>query len=392
MRNIIILIFSCLFLSFLHGQSNPISDEKWSAIVDHTNANVTKNYIESVSLTREDSSYYLENLKERLNESSFNSPLPFDSLEIYLKQEFERTFEKVSFKINETKTKEKDLDTLFVAIGTILKDVKEEQLIDSEPLSKLRTDIEGYINPTVEENVQNISNVIAKSEVIPKRGESIFTLSNAAIVFLFALLVFFIVRSINKGKKIRKLEASIEEKRNEINKKSFKIPELNTKIDKLQKKIKGLESDLSKVKSTPNQNFNSSSSSSSSFENKADNTRVWNTVVSEPVLTSFYAGKPSPNRVFVNTTKEILDQETVFKFTYIDSTKTSAEFEVILVSDFMMRQIINSPDDFLYRVCNNANSNQEFQRNIKTERKGLARLVNGEWVVKETDKALIQFQ
>lgn len=392
MRNLIILIFSCLFLSFLHGQSNPISDEKWSAMVDHTNANVTKNYIESVSLTKKDSLYYLDNLKVRLNESSINSPLPFDSLEIYLKQEFERTFEKVSFKINEVKTKEKDLDTLFVAIGTILKGVKDEQLIDSQPLALLRTDIEGYINPTVEENVENISNVNAKSEVIPKRGESIFTLSNAAIVFLFALLIFFIVRSINKGKKIRKLEASIEKKREElVTAKSIDIPKLKNEINSLNEEKASLENKLKKVKYNSNHNFNSSSPSTN-LENETEKTKVWETPKSKPVLTSFYAGKSNLDRIFVKTTQEVLDQETVFKFTYIDSTKTSAEFEVVLVSDFMKRQIINSPDDFLYRVCNNANSNQEFQRDINTERKGLARLINGEWVVNEADKALIKFQ
>ncbi|SDH29738.1 V-type ATP synthase subunit I domain-containing protein [Winogradskyella thalassocola] len=391
MKNLIVLIFSSLCLVALHGQSKPISDEQWITIVDHTNAIVTKSYIEKLKLNEKESLDYSDNLKVRLNKSSLNYPLPFDSLEILLKQEFKKTLEKVSFKINETKSKEKDLDTLFNSIGIILKDVKEEKLIDSEPLSILHKDIDRFINPKVDENVEKNANVTAKIEVIPTRGKSIFTLSNAVIVFLLALLIIFIIRSINKGKKIRELEALRKEERNVNKTYSLEIPKLNNEISSLRKEITRLKNELKKVKYNSNDNFNSSPPSSYS-ENETENIKEWDTSIPKPVLTSFYAGKSNPNRIFVKTTQEILDQETIFKFTYIDSTKTSAEFEVVLVNDFMMRQIINSPDDFLYRVCNNANSNQDFQRTIITERKGIARLVNGEWVVSESDKALIKFQ
>jgi len=109
-------------------------------------------------------------------------------------------------------------------------------------------------------------------------------------------------------------------------------------------------------------------------------------------LKEFFAGKPTPDRRFVEVTDKVIEQETVFKFNYSDESESTASFEVILASDFMKKEITNAPDDYLYRVCNNANSNQDFRREIITERKGIAHFRDGYWVVDELEKALIKFQ
>lgn len=395
MKNLF-FIFFWLSIGSLFGQ-NPILQENWDAIVDHTNATVTSCYIEklhiSKKLNKEESEYYLNTLKKRLNNSSINSPIAFDSLEIYLNHKFKLTFENVSFKINEIKQGPRELDTLFGLMETIFIDVKQDSLIKSESISNLRTEINEYLHSQVIQDTQDVNSLkVLDEKPIEERGESILNLSNIIIAILVILIIFFIINSIKTGRKIQglnndkiKLKMSLKHKESQID----GIDGYESKIRKLERKISSLENELLASKNNLKQNFDITSN-----ENQATNTITWENPELDPkhIPTSFYAGKPNPNKAFTQTTKEIEEQETVFKFTYCDDSKTTAEFEVVLASDFMKRQIINSPDDFLYRVCNNANSNHEFQREIKTERKGLARLVNGDWVVDENGKAFIKFQ
>lgn len=394
-RNFMFFTF-ILFCVSLFAQEKSIAENDWNSVVDYSNTKVTLVYIDNLlktsKQTEDEISYFNNTLKLKLSESSLENPISFDSLSVLMNPKFERTFKNLSFKINSVKNEPNDIDSLFNLIKTVLVEVKKEELYDSEALMKLREEVHQFtISQSSEVTEDIVPSVVINQARTSDRGNSIFSLSNIIILTLFILWMVFLFRSIKKGKKIRKLGNKIENlKKSQSN---------NTYADINSNKIKRLEREKTELlkENMLLQNKIKENHKSDSQRNASDNTVTWQKL-DQPKLNNlskpknFYSGKPNSNREFNQITQEAEDQETVFKFTYTDNTQTTAEFEVVIVSEFMKRQIINAPDDFLYRVCNNVNSNQEFQRDIITERKGKAVFSNGVWIVDENDQALIKFQ
>lgn len=105
---------------------------------------------------------------------------------------------------------------------------------------------------------------------------------------------------------------------------------------------------------------------------------------------TFYVGKPDRENVFTSLATAPDEFTTIFKLTVNAENEDLAEFEVELDLDSQLgKEVINNPDDFLYRVCEALNVNTDFNSTITTVRKGKAIKENGDWKMKE--KAVIQF-
>lgn len=394
MRYLISLILTCLlFSNSIWAQESEIPQEKWNAIVDYTNAKVTLAYIESYHKTnkpnKEDNIYFEDTLKPILTENHIESPTSFNTLRTQMAPHFQKTFNNLTSTIEGAKKKSRVLDTLYNTLQAGLKKVQKEEIYNSHSIQILKSEINEFLKDIPNEKILQIDD----SNWNPTETRSktkLFTLSNIIMGVLILLLVILIIMVIAQDKTIKSQKNKLERvqkgpQSNELN--TSPNPQFNerseSRFKELERKLRQAEEDnkilVGRLKR----------------ETEPD-------VISQeidlgppnplPISTTFYSGKPTPDRKFLEVTDKIRDQETIFKFTFTDSSRTKASFEVILASDFMKRQITNAPDDFLYRVCNNTNTNQDFRREIITERKGIAHLRNDVWAVDEDDKALIRFQ
>ncbi len=394
MRQIFFLILTFgLFFNSLKAQEDNISKEKWEAIVDYANAKVTLIYIDALfqsgQLKKKDSDYYLDTLKPELSKSSllkpFNLPLLFD----LLSPEFDDTYNNLSDKINGLKYDSKNLNTLNLKLKEVLGDVRKRDLYDSEAIKSLQLEIKSYAQKKPQE-IQSINSVPNEDPNKSEMNSSFFTISNFIIAILTLLIFGLLFMNNNKDRKIHEQKSRIKTLENNLNyERSVGNGSQNTS-NKDRKRIIELEEELRKIKDIKVAPKKNQSTSKSELEKPMVVDFGKPKSPASPKV--FYAGKPTPEGKFLETTESIKDQETVYKFTYDDSNRNKAIFEVILASEFMKRQIPNSPDDFLYRVCNNVNSNQDFRQDIITERKGIAHLKDGVWVVEDSEKALIKFQ
>lgn len=390
---------STLIMNIIFAQENDISDEQWKKIVDYANTKVTLTYIDSLhnatKLNQLETENYENILKPQLINNSLSSPISFESLKILMTDHFGQTLKNLSAKIDNLKYGSRDLDSLFSSIESAFKAVKMEKLDNSSPINNLRSEIIEFTNKEKIEVVSPINNKETPSVNLNQdKSDSILTIPNIIILLLIIVLSFFIFLSINKHKEIEKLKNKIKNPKNHSNNKTYnnlREDQLNRKylsqITNLENKIAKLKTELKEAKQLNYSFLNPTVHTPSEIIEQVTITDT----KSFPESSNFYAGKPTPEREFISVNDHIKEQETIFKFTIMDSRHTKASFEVIIVNDFMMRQIINSPDDFLYRVCNNVNSNQDFRKEIITERKGIAHFKNGIWVVDENDKALIKF-
>src|SRR5690606_6124651 len=183
MRRLIYILFNCFLMSVIHGQNNDKSYENWNSIVGYVNVKMTECYLQDLldsdNLNNKDKEYYLVTLKPKLVKSTIDNPITFDSLENYLTPNFEKTLSNFSLKVNQIKSGPKELDSLFNSIEVVFIGVKKENLINSEPMNKLRIEITDYVPEKSSEEVIEISTFQeANMDVIQKRGETIFTLSN----------------------------------------------------------------------------------------------------------------------------------------------------------------------------------------------------------------------
>jgi len=192
--------------------------------------------------------------------------------------------------------------------------------------------------------------------------------------------------------------------------------EIETKNEKLNNKnweIKGLERDLQvsrkpgESKFQPNnrekfvnerKEFINTRAQSSSIDEKSNElelnpkitTPSATTVVTKPKVT-LYAGKPLETKIFTAVSPLQDEHKSIFRLTLENKEADRAQFEVV-ENEYIMKMIANSPDTYLYYVCNPENSNQNFDGRILTTKKGIANLIDGEWIVKEENKATIKFQ
>jgi len=104
-----------------------------------------------------------------------------------------------------------------------------------------------------------------------------------------------------------------------------------------------------------------------------------------------YAGKPSDANTLSAVSSQQDEHRSIFKLILENKEAESAKFEVV-ENGYILKMIANSPDTYLYSVCNPENSNQNFDSSILTTKKGTAYLTDGEWRVNDEDKATIKFQ
>lgn len=214
------------------------------------------------------------------------------------------------------------------------------------------------------------------------------------VLFTILILGMFIMKKNKflKGKKATRLQTTkkkntqpidIESLKSEINQLKAEVGRLKAEAKKSSNKINALEKEINEIKKKEGLTLT---------ENKeTKNVKVWNSdELKEPLI--FYAGKPTNDRKWEEVTESPNEAKTIFKLSNFPNDKTKANFEVIITSDYMQREITNSPDSNLYRVCTNENANYEFTNKIITTKKGVANLVDGVWTVNEKDKAHIKFQ
>lgn len=202
------------------------------------------------------------------------------------------------------------------------------------------------------------------------------------LLILVAVMIFRLIKHIKKSE-------SMFEKINERIDRRVKSDELNSRVKDFYAKLKKDESPKTiKEDKVENEveieknNFEEDEISKPIFLNPEMPTKE------EPNY--FYAGIPTPEGEFKSISGEIDESQTIFKLTYVNEERTQAEFEVS-TTDYLLKMIVNQPDDYLFRVCNPKNSNREFKRRINTIKKGEASLINGVWTVREEDKAVIEF-
>src|SRR5690606_35519476 len=123
-----------------------------------------------------------------------------------------------------------------------------------------------------------------------------------------------------KGKVIERLKEEKEDLKRKLELKKNQdrniISKSNSKINDLKKELTNLEEKLRESNNKVKQNFNYLSNENIKSQEKTQ-------YHLESKLASFYAGKPTPNREFTQTTLEIIEHETVFKLSYIDESRTN---------------------------------------------------------------------
>lgn len=392
MRYLICFILtSVLFSNSIWAQEEDIPQEKWNDIVDYTNAKATMTYLDGYTLSKaikEEIIFYESTLKPKLELSSLKAPVSFYTIQLLMDSHFKKTFEKLTSQIELVKREPHVLDTLYNTLQDVLKEVNLEESQRNSLVNTLKAEINksSKVNPQADP----MAGFTPKTEIREERQDSsIINLSNIVIGTLILLIFFLVYLIIKKGKRIGYLEYDLGRLRRDSQFEKLAVTGNRNVSGKAKRRIQELERELQEAKA-----FNERLVNESKKEIDSESAVVveFDVPNPSPAPQEFYAGKPTPERKFPELSDKIKEQETVFKFTFTDSSRAKASFEVILASEFMKRQIINSPDDFLYRVCNNSNSNQDFRREIVTERKGIAQLRDGVWVVDENDKALIKFQ
>ena len=392
MRYLICLILtSILFSNSIWAQEADIPQEKWNDIVDYANAKATMTYLDVYTLSKalkEEINFYESTLKPKLELSSLKAPVSYSTIQLLMESHFKKTFEKLTSQIDLVKSKPRELDTLYNTLHGVLKDVNLEESQRNSLINRLKTEINKSSNIKSQEDP--MAGFTPKTEIGEERQKpSIINISNIVIGTLILLTFFLAYLIIKRGKRISSLEYDLGRLRRDSQFGKLAVTGNRNVSGKAKMRIQELERELQEAKEFIERLLNESKKEIGS---ESAVVVEFDVPTPPPAPKEFYAGKPTTDRKFAEVSDKIKEQETVFKFTFTDSSRTKAFFEVIIASEFMKRQIINAPDDFLYRVCNNSNSNQDFRREVVTERKGIAQLREGVWVVDENDKALIKFQ
>ncbi|RRO12345.1 hypothetical protein [Flavobacteriaceae bacterium 14752] len=211
-----------------------------------------------------------------------------------------------------------------------------------------------------------------------------------SIVTIFILLWFLI----KKHFKNEELFQKKEHYKNNYNKIFNQLKSLQDEKNEFQKKytkenkINKSKNDLKEITQTKKLGNKDEKSEEIVFD--IDNgTSAPQQSIKKPI--TLYAEKTSENGMFSNVSEQKDIHKSIFKLILKDETSTTAEFEV-LDTDFILKLAANSPDTYLYSVCKPENSNQNFNGEIVTIKKGIAHKVDGKWVIKNDNKATIKFQ
>lgn len=194
--------------------------------------------------------------------------------------------------------------------------------------------------------------------------------------FLLTLYLIFLLQKMIKNKKVSDRLHKRNEKDQNWN---------NSNVNKLNNEIKYLQKQNQKLKERKEGSLPVVERKSEPIDLPINKSEI-------KQHSHFYAGKPTENKMFTDIRNEPDPNSTIFKLSYLENNPEKAEFEVLLVDDFMTKNITNLPDDYLFRVCYHENSNHDFRREIITTKKGVAERIDGKWIVRENNKATIKFQ
>ena len=377
-------LFFIIFLlsNFLSGQ-NQFDKNK---AIDYLNTEFIRTYLEDDYLKKDknkiEDSIYQEKIKAKLELNTLDNPFPYDSLASVLKNnDFSNSEKKISQRINNLKVENIDNhEKLISAIDALFADQTKISFLKKDSIFQELKNF--YAIP--EENNESSLPEISETEELPiwkKESTYLWIVIPLFILTLIALALTFFLKNLKIKElenKIKGLEKSFSATKNQSNlsnenenlKRKFR--ESQNENQKLKERIAQLEKiEIVEEKPSPVINL---------------------PIETPPEILFFYAGKPNDEMEFSDITNSPIANTSVYKLTYRDREKNSAEFEVEPADDFVFRNIVNFPEKSLYRVCENTNLNTEFQSKIITEKKGIAHLINGVWKVKgNDDKAIIKF-
>lgn len=423
-------ILVCLGLvSFnTNAQERVIQDKEWENIVNYVNSKVTLAYIKHLKQTKnlpdEDLKEFNENIETPLEKNNIQKSLAYSEIEQLLKDNFDETLNNLSYQINSS-VNFISQDTLFNRVKRNLNKVNAGHLYLEANVNSVKKEVENYINQNFQLKRSNNNKIQPTKATQQQKQEKPYyswSILGFILAFVFGVLtiiLFFKNKRIKKenkrikkenkdlkkeNKDLEKENKDLEEENKDLKEENKRIKERNKNLEeteKLYQKSQNRNNKKSRDKLDSNQNNKYTKTNTQSVEKKkqhgisdqpAPTYYFDKQQAANPVEKTFYAGKPTPNKEFSNITNSKDPQTSIFKLVTTNETQTKAEFEVIIASDFMEKNITNMPDDYLFRVCNHENSNQDFRREIITTKKGIAELVNDKWHVTENNKAIIKFQ
>ncbi|MCB7481624.1 hypothetical protein [Christiangramia sediminis] len=428
-----IFVFSFLLLAFFSsGQSQESGrqyseeDENkiWYRVIDYLAAELTYEYIlefeEKKPLNEEEKASF-DNYREQLANSTIDRPFAPNSLKEFMNKSFTRTYSNLTqeiygFKKLESKTAAElfqKTDSLLVAVKSNLKGSNVYDKIKYNVYSELEKN-EAKPDP-IPLTPDVVSNNVSNSESFLPEW---FFKALSAILFLTSMFFFFLYK--NFRNEARELKNRPEQSSTPVKQSSrgehnynrkwnngndfLTKPQPSTRSEKSEKKPGDdtySRERLNKNPSTKTQGMSDSKLQAKEKESlveaagsndvKSETHGPMNKEVTyDHSFDNFlYAGKPTNDGWFKDA-ERLKGDNHIYELSL--SNDSEAEFSLLELSKYMETEVINSPDDYLYRVCINENSNQEYRNEIITTKRGIAHKVDGKWKVNEEDKATIKFQ
>jgi len=408
--SLLIILYSQVFqasvaIDSTNANSFPIDSQQWEEIVNFSNAEVTRFYINFLitkkELSEDDIIEYNNFIKLSLSNQQITKTVSFDKLRSLLESKFNKTLNNVSVPIYNLKSlNDKSSTNLINSIKKILDSVKATEVYAGKDFVNFSNTVERHIeknNFFKENNKTNFPYDENVNSVWYEKGSIPFVLLILSCVFFLSSTVLLFLKQKTKHSPPSKSNSThsktdnvqaihnINPPKNKFN--NEEVEKSNRTIQKLEFQLNTVTDKLKKCESYKNTMKPNLINNNEDIKTK--NFPTLNPSTGNNVL---YAGKPSEEKVLKEISIQSDPQQTIFKLNILPNNNEVAEFEVFHVSDFMTRSITNAPDDYLYRVCNHENTNQEFRKEILTIKKGIANRIDGEWVVKEENKATIKFQ
>lgn len=397
-----LILIGCIVTNTIYSQNSieenddtRLSQEEWNNLVNYLNAEIT-----AIAITNQveknqpispgenkDYQVFLEVLKNNEEEN----PISFIEITKQLKDNWSKTYKNVSQPLDSLKNyKPRIIDSLFSKIENIksYKTLKIDESKDYADLKSLYIPNSKSKDIVKKEIKQEASQpvVVKESNFQRKKNSSLYKyLIIPALLFFISTIVFFI-----KWKKQNKKYNDLKiRKENGYKERESNIKNLKIDNNSLRNENANLKNDL---KQTRQEKAFKKQEDKKIIKEETKSPAI--ELVTEPVIKEpkvLYAGKPTVDNKFSSVTTTQLSGTSIYRLT-VHEDSINADFEVDLVDEFITREVTNAPDEYLYRVCNQENLNTDFSREIITTKKGLAILIDGNWVVKEANKATIKFQ
>ncbi|ADV48153.1 hypothetical protein Celal_0823 [Cellulophaga algicola DSM 14237] len=395
--SVLVLIFLGLNISYCQNLDSQIKQEfnqrEWDAIVDYVNEETTLLYINEYPNKTKEESISAKLLDSILKDNSVLEPIDNKKILYIIEIGWGKTTNNIFKPISVLKMNSpKNLDSLFSKVSSLLEKRKSKVHESLEFIGLKNKILEAY-NPDFENEIivkynTSESNIIPPVEVKSGINYYGYLIIPSVLFFLLSIFLFLKYRSLIKG--IEELKGLLNNEKIITNKKDFEIEDLRNAIKDLN--IKSNASNIIDKNKMDRLISSSHKLDKTHGEDKVSREIILTTVNNPREAKILYAGKPSLESKFLNISNEPVANQTIFKLTVDQENEKIACFEVALISAFMTRNITNSPDDYLFRVCNQENSNKDFSREIVTTKKGRAEFHDGQWTVREENKATIKFQ